>query len=244
MKRIFTAAVMAVAALTGLSLAGPGVVSAGASSQAAAALIGNQYNKGSAGYRMTGGGWRFRYIKTTLTVPASTTRATNAQVGLMSPEDAIALTLKSGGGPGSISYDISYWDTAKTLAVAPSPGDQVTISIYEDRAARKDYFTAVDLSTGARDTAVEGFYPYLFEWAWVKGGGPTWSLASSNTRLWAFKDTQLTSTGGTHGTLLGPWPSYRIIGTRGGTSTGAVVLRPTYPWNNGHNFSVMWRAAS
>jgi hypothetical protein len=38
--------------------------------------------------------------------------------------------------------------------------------------------------------------------------------------------------------------SYRIIGTRGGTWTGTVVLRPTYPWNNGHNFSVWWRAAS
>src|SRR5215475_891601 len=155
MKRIFTAAALTVAALTGLSLAGPSVVSAGTSCQAAAARIANQYNKGSAGYSVTGGGWRFRYIKTTLTVPASTTRATSAQIGLMSPEDAVVLTVKSGGGPDSISYHISYWDTAKTLAVAPSAGDQVTISIYEDRSARKDYFTAVDLSTGVKATAVE-----------------------------------------------------------------------------------------
>jgi hypothetical protein len=244
MKRIFTAAAIVVAALTGLSLAGPSVVSAGASSQAMAAHLGKQYSKGSAGYMMAGGGWRFRYITTTLTVPGSTTRATSAQIGLGAPEDAVYLNVNSGGGPGSIWYTISYWDTAKTLAVAPSAGDQVTLSIYEDRSARKDYFTAVDLSTGATATAVEGFYPYAFNQAWVKGGGPTWSLASSSTRLWAFKDTRLTSWNGTHGTLLGPWPSYRIIGTRGGTWTGTVVLRPTYPWNNGHNFSVWWRAAS
>jgi hypothetical protein len=243
-KRIFAGAVIAVAALTGLSIAGPSMGSAGASSQAAAVRIGSLYSKGSAGYMMTGGGWRFRYIKTTLTVPASTTRATSTQVGLMSPEDAVTLTVKSGGGPGSISYGISYWVTGKTLAVEPSVGDQVAISIYEDRSARKDYFTAVDLSTGVRATAVEGFYPYIFEWAWIKGGGPTWSLASSNTRLWAFQDTSLTSYNGTHGTPLGPWPSSRIIGTQGGTSTGTVVLWPTYPWNNGHNFSVVWRAAS
>src|SRR5262245_5546875 len=115
MRRIFTAAALTVAALTGLSLAGPSVVSAGASSQAAAARIANHYSKGNAGYSVTGG-WRFRYIKTTLTVPASTTRATSAQIGLMSPEDAVVLTVKSGGGPDSISYHISYWDTAKTLA--------------------------------------------------------------------------------------------------------------------------------
>jgi hypothetical protein len=242
MKRIFTAAAIAAAALTGLSLAGPSVVSAGASSQAATARIASQYNKGSAGYSMTGGGWRFRYIKTTVTVPASTTRATSAQIGLMSPEDAVVLTLKSGGGPGSISYGISYWVTAKTLPVAPNAGDQVTISIYEDRSARKDYFTAVDLSTGARATAVEGFFPYAFDHAWVKGGGPTWSLASSSTRLWAFKDTSLTSYNGTHGAIFGPWGTSRIIGTQGGTSTGTVVLWPTYPWNNGRNFSVIWQS--
>jgi hypothetical protein len=220
-------------------------VSAGASSQAAAARIASQYNKGSAGYSMTGGGWRFRYIKTTLTVPASTTRATSAQIGLGSREDALLLTVNSGGGPGSIQYTTRGADVPpSTLAVEPSVGDQVTISIYEDRPARKEYVTAVDLTTGATATAVRRISPLLFDAAWVMGSGPTWSLASSNTRLWAFKDTKVTSTRGTHGTLLGPWPSQRIVGTRGGTSTGKVVLRPAYPWNSGHNFSIWWRAAS
>jgi hypothetical protein len=78
----------------------------------------------------------------------------------------------------------------------------------------------------------------------ASAGGPTWSLARSNTRLWAFKDTRLTSFNGTHGTILGPWATHRIIGTRGGAPTGTVVLWPSNPWNNGHNFTVWWRAAS
>ena len=188
MKRIFATAVMAVAVLTTLGLAGPGVVSAGASSQAATAHTSNLYGKGGAGYRMTGGGWRFRYL-------------------------------------------------------APSVGDQVTVSIYYDRKALKAYLTAVDHTQGTSATDVrDARRNFIF--AEVSAGGPTWSLASSNTRLWAFKDTRLTSFNDTHGTILGPWPTYRIIGTRGGAPTGTVVLWPGYPWNNGHNFSIWWRAAS
>jgi hypothetical protein len=244
MKRIFNAVTMAAAALATLGLAGPSVVSAGASSQAVAGQVRNASAWGRAGYNMTGGGWRFRYLETTLTVPASTTRATSAGIELWSDWDAVHLAVKAGGGPDSIGYGISYWDTDKTLAVQPSAGDQVTISIYEDRSARKDYFTAVDLSTGAKATAVEPFYPYVFKAATVMGGGPKWSLASSATRLWAFKDTRLTTYNGTHGAILGPWTTYRIFGTRGGTPTGKVVLSPSYPWNNGHNFGIWWRAAN
>jgi hypothetical protein len=78
--------------------------------------------------------------------------------------------------------------------------------------------------------------------AWVTGGGPSWRTGAGS-RLWAFKDTQLTSRNGTRGTILGgPWHAYRIIGTN--ARTGNVVLWPTYPWNNGHNFSVLLRAVS
>jgi hypothetical protein len=243
MKRIFATAVMAVAVLTTLGLAGPGVVSAGASSQAATAHISNLYGKGGAGYRMTGGGWRFRYLATTLTVPPTETRATSARLSLWDYNDALDLWIGAGGGPGSIRYAFSYDDQATPLAVAPSVGDQVTVSIYYDRKALKAYLTAVDHTQGTSATDVrDARRNFIF--AEVSAGGPTWSLARSNTRLWAFKDTRLTSFNGTHGTILGPWPTYRIIGTRGGAPTGTVVLWPGYPWNNGHNFSIWWRAAS
>ena len=62
--------------------------------------------------------------------------------------------------------------------------------------------------------------------------------------LWAFTDTTLTSYSGYHGAILGPWNTIRIIATRSGTSAGKVVLWPTWPWNNAHNFGVWWRAAS
>jgi hypothetical protein len=241
MKRIFTAAAIAVAALTGLSLAGPSVVSAGASSQAATARIASQYNKGSAGYMMTGGGWRFRYLATTVTVPAAGTRATRASISLWDDADALGVWINAGGGPGSIQTAWSWETQGTALAVAPNVGDQVTLSIYYDRMAMRNYVTAVDNTQGTRATNATNSRR-SFAWAQVSGGGPTWSLASSNTRLWAFKDTSLTSYNGTHGAIFGPWGTYRIIGTQGGTSTGTVVLWPTYPWNNGHNFSVIWQS--
>ena len=240
MKRILSAAVIATTTLATLGLAGAGAVSAGTSSQAAAARIGNTYTKGDAGYKMGGGGWRFRSIKTTLTVPASTTQATSANIVLWSDADAVTLNVKSGGGPGSISYWISYWESSKSLAVSPSVGDQVTITINQGPSGTA--FTAVDRTTGSTNTATESFYRYPFTEAWVTGGGPKWRTGAGS-RLWAFKDTQLTSRNGTSGTILGgPWNAYRIIGTN--ARTGNVVLWPTYPWNNGHNFSVLLRAAS
>jgi hypothetical protein len=41
-------------------------------------------------YQLGSGGWRFRYIATTLTVPASTTGATNASITLWNDNDAIS----------------------------------------------------------------------------------------------------------------------------------------------------------
>ena len=192
---------------------------------------------------MTGGGWRFRYLATTLTVPAAETRATRADIWLWDDADALYFWINAGGGPGSIQYAWSWHTEATALAVAPNVGDQVTLSIYYDRAAARSYVTAVDNTQGTRATGVTGSRRG-FAWAQVSAGGPRWSLASGNTRLWAFTDTRLTSFNGTHGSIFGPWGTFRIIGTRGGSPTGTVVLQPTYPWNNGHNFSVMWRAGS
>lgn len=245
MKRIFAAVTMAAAALATLGLAVPNVVSAGASSHAAAGPVGNLYTKGHAGYHMYGGGWRFRYIETTLTVPAATTRAKSAQIALANMGWGpfyVYINVNSGGGPGSISYGY-YTGTAKTFAVTPRAGDQVKISIFYDRATAQNHFTAVDLSTGATATGVESFQNDVVE-AWVFGFGPTWSFADSTTRLWAFKDTHLTSYSGTHGAIFGPWDTYRVLGTRGGSRDGKLVLWPHYPWNNSQNFGVWWRAAS
>jgi len=50
--------------------------------------------------------------------------------------------------------------------------------------------------------------------------------------------------GGTHRTIFGPWNTYRTFGTRGAHASGTVVLRPSYPSNNGHNFGIWWQAAS
>jgi hypothetical protein len=242
MKRTFAAVTMAAAALATLSLTAP-AVSAGAASQAASGQVHKTYAKGSAGYSMSGGGWRFRYIATTLTVPAPTTRATRAGIALGNENDALAMTVRAGGGPGSIWYEWSWEGENRPLALAPDVGDQVTISMYNDHKAGQASITAVDHTQGTSATEVTGANQ-VFTNAVVTGGGPTWSFASSRTRLWAFTDTRLTSVSGRHGAILGPWGTYRTIGTRGGTATGKVVLWPTWPWNNGHNFGIWWYAAS
>jgi hypothetical protein len=188
MKRIFAAAVMATATFTTLSLAQARTVSAGASNHAATAQIGKTYTRGTAGYLMSGGGWRFRYIKTTLTVPASTTRASTASLTLGNGNDAVVISAAAGGGVGSIRYWISYGEGG-TLAVQPDVGDPVTLSIYHDRTATKDYFLAVDHTQGTRASGVLGAHQ-TWMWATVSGGGPTWSFASTDTRLWAYPPTR------------------------------------------------------
>jgi len=238
MKRIFTAITMAAAALATLSLAAPSVVSAGTSSPAVT-HIGKTYTKGEAGYMMTGGGFRFRYLKTTLAVPAADTRATSARLSLWNDADALYLWAKAGGGPGSIGYGWSWQEEGTALNVAPNVGDKVTLSIYYDHKAHQATITAADPTQGTSATKVIGATTFL--WAQVSGGGPQ-SLASSDTRLWAFKDTSVTSWNGTHGTVFGPWNTYRVIGVQRYSNT--VTLWPAYPWNNGHNFGIWWQAAS
>ena len=104
----------------------------------------------------------------------------------------------------------------------------------------------MNLNNGRKATAALGVRSWVFTRARLTAGGPawtTWNFASKDTRLWAFRDTAVTSYSGYHGAILGPWNTIRIIGTRTGTSAGKVVLWPTWPWNNAHNFGVWWRAA-
>jgi hypothetical protein len=242
MRRMFSAAVIAAAALTTLGLAAPAAVGAGTSSQAAAAHIGKTYGKGFAGYKMTGNGSRFRYIETTVTVPAATSPPGPATMLLGAAGHAVRMRVRHGGTVQSgYRSRTSYWhDTS--LGLAASAGDRVTISIYGQRHMVR--FRAVNLTTGATaQTGITSSRPD-FTWARVTGSGPRWSFAPTDTRLWKFEDTRLTTTSGRHGTIFGPWATNRVIGTRSSTPAGAVALWPTYPSNNGRNFGIWWRAAS
>ena len=248
MKRILAAAAMAAAAITTLSLAVPGAASARTSSQAAAGHVVRSYTKTMAGYEMTGGGWRFRYIKTTYTVSRNVTpleSAARITMVLGGKNGSVYLSPYDNGG--SIEYWLSVWDYSQNLYIPQSVGDKITISIYYDRQAGKVFLTAANLNTGHKATVALGVKSWVFTRARLVAGGPTWStwnFASRDTRLWAFRDTTLTSYCGYHGTILGPWNTTRIIATHSGTSAGKVVLWPTWPWSNARNFGVWWRAAS
>jgi hypothetical protein len=239
---------MAAAAITTLSLTVPSTASAGTSSQAATGQVFKTYTKTWAGYEMTGGGWRFRYFKTTYTVPRIVTPYESAQ----------RITMELGGktgsvylspytGDGSMEYWLSTWDYSQNLYVPASVGDKITLSIYYDRQTGKVFLTGVNLTNGSKATVALGVKSWVFTRARLVAGGPdwsTWTFASNDTLLYAFRDTSLTSYSGYHGAILGPWNTTRIIGTSTGTSTGKVVLWPTWPWNNAHNFGVWWRAGS
>jgi hypothetical protein len=243
MKRILAAAAIAAATIATLSLTVPGTASAGTTGQAATGHVFRSYTKTMAGYEMTGGGWRFRYIKTTLTVPG-TNQASWAFMVLGGKAGSVNLYVNHEGG---ISYKLSAWDYEYGIYVAPSVGDKITLSIYYDRQTQKVFITAVNLNNGHKATVALGVKSWVFTRARLTAGGPdwtTWNFASKDTRLWAFTDTTLTSYSGYRGAIFGPWNTTRIIGTRTGTSAGKVVLWPTWPWNNAHNFGVWWRAAS
>jgi hypothetical protein len=57
--------------------------------------------------------------------------------------------------------------------------------------------------------------------------------------LWTFTGTHVTTFHGTRGTMNGPWLTRKIIDE---TSTGRVVMNPSWLWSNGKAFSAWLRA--
>ena len=70
------------------------------------------------------------------------------------------------------------------------------------------------------------------------------TLQTSQIPLWSFANTDVTTNGGVHGGLTGPWSTSELIDTIDGTSTGHVVMFPSSLTNNGHDFSTLLNTAS
>jgi hypothetical protein len=242
--RAVCAAAVAGAALTTAGLAGAAALAMAATGSPVTTV----YNTAQVGYAAQGR-W-FRFVSTTLTVPPRVVPEANsgdAAIGIHAscpgqcgPPFA-QITVVPGGGPGSIIYD--GFTSAGSFQVSPQVGDRLAISIYYDQHGH-NYFTATDLTQHTTQTLrrnAGGLHP-AYNHAYL-GAIVVDSVQSpaSDTRLWKFADSRLTTYTGVHGTVVGPWQTSEQIKTTDGTSTGAVVASPSGLWNGGQNFGAWLR---
>ena len=241
----------AAAGLAATTLGFTGAGAAAAASTAAQSLGSQVYTTSQAGY-VTGGGRLFRFVAATVTVPYLQFQAGNngsAEVVLGSRVGPPAtLSVAAGGGTGSVSYrwnSGTEFHTGQLSRVAPAPGDLLRLSVYYDRQGH-DFFTATDITQGVSQTVRVDVVPVIYTAAEAAGvvDNATVAAPKADTRLWAFKDTRVTTYSGVYGTLLGPWTTHQIIDTTTGTAAGAVVISSRVLWNNGQNFGVWLRTTT
>jgi hypothetical protein len=229
--------------VTALGLTGPSPAGA---ATAAAGSMQTGYNGAWSGYGASGR-W-FRFVSTTLTVPARTLPEASSgdaiiqlQWGHQNGLPAAMLMVHPGGGPGSIEVSAHPGGNA-TLRLAPQVGDQLTVSIYYDRNGH-DYFTATDLTQNTTQTVQMSVPKVVYDTAFLGGVAVgTVDPPQADTRLWKFADSRLTTYTGQHGTVVGPWATKQVIATTTGTSAGTVKLSPSGLSSGGANFGVWLRA--
>jgi len=210
------------------------------------------YTDGLAGYGVGGGRW-FRYVSTTLTVPAATQPASAGDIAIIwlgqggaTPRAYATITVRPGGGAGSVSYAASYGprSNAGTFAISPRPGDRLAIGVYYDRQGH-DYFTASDLTQAvARTARVNADLAGTAYTTAVIGAEISNSAVTpppADTRLWDFSSSHVTTYSGDKGTILGPWATSAIVDTINASTSGAVVMSPSVLSNGGQNFGVWLR---
>ena len=190
------------------------------------------YTSAFAGYADSGG--PFRYIATTLTVPARqdppgnggqvrVSLGHNGSTTFRPPEADIGVL--PGGGSDSINYGGNTASGAFTIS--PNVGDQVTVSIYYDQHGHY-FFTATDLTQHTTQTVTtRAFYadqtPLNSAKVLAYLDNDTVVPPPADAQIWQFTGSKVTTYRGDHGTILGPWATSRWIDTTDSTHAGAVV---------------------
>jgi hypothetical protein len=207
------------------------------------------YSSGFAGYTDTIG--PFRFIATTLTVPPAQTPAANGGTALVrlldsggpTPRPYANIQVTPGGGAGSISYDSSA--AQGTFTVSPTPGDQVSVSIFYDQNGHYT-FTVADTTQGTSQTVTvaapyAGSVPLNSAGVAAMFDNSQMTPPPADTQLWQFTGNKVTTYGGDHGNILGPWATSQGTDTTDGTPTGAVVADASLLANAGQDFGVWLR---
>jgi hypothetical protein len=204
------------------------------------------YDQSSAGY--VSSGWRFRFIATTLKVPALQSITGDngpAEVSLSDGTHPAVLQLQTGGGTGSITYDNGFGHG--TVPLAPRVGNILRLSIYRDLAAGRDVFAVSNTSTGRTWTApvtTPAGTVYRQASATASLDNATAGAPLNPVRLWSFKSVRVTSYSGIRGTVTGPWLTTELIDTLDGTAHGQWVLFPRPPWGNSDQNFTVWMPES
>jgi hypothetical protein len=255
MCRKLTRALLAVtvAGATVTTLGIMGASTAGASTGTTA--ITRVFTDSEAGY-FTGGGTRlFRFVGTSVTVAAcqpATVIATkddnpDAEIWLIGSGSAFAfMAVFCDGGAGSVIFGDDFHATG-TLGLSPGVGDVLRISIFRNRSASLDVFTATNTRTGrTQQVSVATPSGILYRHAQADSFAPNNSaitLQATKIPLWAFANTDVTTYSGIRGGLLGPWATFKLVDTLDGTATGPVVMFASSLSNSGHNFTTSLNAA-
>ncbi len=244
--RSVLAAVAAASAVAALALTG-----AAASASVGTASFTTRYDTSFAGY-VTGGSFKFRFVHASIPVPACQTNPNNnavATIALTSnvPGEVAHIDMSCNGGHDSVTFG-TQTHAQGAFRLSPSVGDVVRISVFRRASSCSDEFTATNTATGRTQmvtirTPCNVIYRHAVLGATLVN--PSGVMPPpAKVRLWVFRDSGITSTGPViHGTICGPWPAGRDIATTTGTVTGKVLLFPTLPSNNCHNFGVWLNGA-
>ena len=231
--------VLYAAVAAGITLGTLGFAGAGSPATAASrSLSPPHYTENWAGYGVGGGRW-FRYISTTVTVPANNSWVVIGLSHGLKVEEAFAELEVYAGAPLNAHVSPGGYGT---LPVSPRVGDQLTVSIYYDQHGH-DYFTASDttqhITRTIRLTAGNVIYNHGF--VIVPGGWTEWP-PQADTQLVKLTHSRVTTYSGERGTLTGPWATWRYITTSTGTAAGTVTASPSALANGGADFGVWLRA--
>jgi hypothetical protein len=199
-----------------------------------------------AGY-VTGGNWRFRYVAATAPMQPCQSNSDNnavARIALSSNTggQVAQIDLTCDGGPGSVAF-ATREGVENAFDLTPSVGGVLKISVYRNRAASRDEFVATNTATGRTQkitvsTAALIYRRAVFGATLVNPDGVV--PPATNTMLWVFRDTAITSYSGTHDTICGPWPT---VEDRAITPT-SLLMYPSNPSNSCHNFGVWLKETS
>jgi hypothetical protein len=200
------------------------------------------YTTGFAGY--DDGIGPFRFVSTTVTVPTAQTPPGNggtALVGLLhnggaTPRPYAEITVKPGGGAGSIGYASN--NAAGAFNLNPAPGDRVRVSVFYDQKGH-NVLTAADTTRGTTQTvtiaalAYAGSMPLNSAVVDAMFDNSTVVPPPADAQIWQFTGSVVTTYRGDRGTILGPWTTSRLIDTTDGTRAGAVVADASVLPNEG-----------
>jgi Peptidase A4 family len=171
------------------------------------------YTSGFAGYSNSIG--PFRFIATTMTVPAAQTPAGNGTAlvslghnGGATPRPYADITVVPGGGAGSISYASN--DARGAFTVNPAPGDQVSVGIFYDQSGHYS-FTATDTTQGTTQTVTiaapyAGSMPLNSAEVLAMFSNGT-VIPPADAQIWQFTGSKVTTYRGDHGCSSSPTPS-------------------------------------